>query len=436
MSSTVQTSPHSSIASISWMQAKCAWPASMHTYCRFWNNAMRGRHLRIRQTSARSSIYPVFASLLPNGATETDAEYMSICVELAKKALGCTSPNPLVGCVIVKDGHIVGQGFHPKAGEPHAEVFALRDAGTNAKGATAYVSLEPCNHYGRTPPCSSALIKARVNRVVVGMLDPNPIVAGKGVEALEKAGIEVVTGVETPSCEALNEAYIHRMLEKKPFVTLRFSVSLDGGFLESSSVDCNVGSYFSKLLQENDAVIVSDIALSDNPVLLSMEPGAKQPLRIVLSSDFKLPLESSVFDTSLAPTLVVASEQAVVADLDNISRRGGQSMDSLLREKGVDVVVLQELDLNSVLDVCYERGFCSVLLDSRGQEPTVFKNSLGKQALEEKVLQRVIVDICPCLCGHSRAGPGFIIDKGMMHLERISSRMSGSHVIIQGYLPK
>lgn len=416
---------------------------SSHTNCRFQRKAAILSHtstLRVRPPRAnhrvRWAVCSVASSCLPDGATEMDAEYMRMCIQLAKKALGFTSPNPMVGCVIVKDGHIVGQGFHPKAGEPHAEVFALREAGENAKGSTAYVSLEPCNHYGRTPPCTHALIQARVNRVIVGMLDPNPIVAGKGIDTLVKAGIEVIVGVETPSCQALNEAYIHRMLEKKPFATLRFSVSLDGAFLGSHSVDCSAGSYFSKLLQENDAVIVSDTALLDIPALLSAESGSKQPLRIVLSNRFDLPLESSVFDTSLAPTLVIASEQAVVADLESNGRKGGQSMDFLLREKGVEVVTLQELDLDSILDVCYQRGFCSVLLDSRGQDLSGFGNTLGRQALEEKVLQKLIVDISPTLYGHTRAGPGFTIDKEMLPLERVSSKMSGHDVIIEGYFPK
>ncbi|KAI5066530.1 hypothetical protein GOP47_0019154 [Adiantum capillus-veneris] len=397
-----------------------------------WNLGSIALELRPRMHPLRA----VLSASLPIGATEADAEYMHICVKLARKASGFTSPNPMVGCVIVKDGHIVGQGFHPKAGEPHAEVFALREAGENAEGATAYVSLEPCNHYGRTPPCTTALIKACVSKVVVGMLDPNPIVSGKGVETLKKAGIEVVPGVETPICEALNEAYIYRMLEKKPFVSLRFSVSLDGGFIESSSVDCSAGSYFSKLLQETDAVIVHDSALSDNPVLLSAETGSKQPLRIVLSHDLKLPLASSIFDTTSAPTLVIASEQAVVLDLEASSRTGSQSMESLLRERGIEVMVLQELSLMSVLDVCYERGFCSVLLDSRGRDPLGLHNPLGKLAVEERVVQKVIVDVFPTVTGHNRAGPGFVIDGGALPVERVRSRMSGSHVIIEGYLPR
>ncbi|GJN30091.1 hypothetical protein PR202_gb18370 [Eleusine coracana subsp. coracana] len=154
-------------------------------------------------------------------AGDMDRHYMRRCVELARKATGHTSPNPMVGCVIVRDGRVVGEGFHPKAGQPHAEVFALRDAGDLAENSTAYVSLEPCNHYGRTPPCTEALINAKVKEVVVGMTDPNPIVASKGIEKLRGAGIDVRVGVEEALCRELNEAYIHRMHTGKPFATLR-----------------------------------------------------------------------------------------------------------------------------------------------------------------------------------------------------------------------
>ncbi|KAF0930808.1 hypothetical protein E2562_035283 [Oryza meyeriana var. granulata] len=153
-------------------------------------------------------------------ASDMDELYMRWCVELARKAAGHTSPNPMVGCVIVRDSRVVGEGFHPKASQPHAEVFALRDARDLAKNATAYVSLEPCNHYGRTPPCTEAFINAKVKDVVVGMTDPNPIVAFKGIERLKSARIDVrLCTEEEASCRKLNEAYIHRMLTGKAFAT-------------------------------------------------------------------------------------------------------------------------------------------------------------------------------------------------------------------------
>ncbi|KAJ0112665.1 hypothetical protein Patl1_00432 [Pistacia atlantica] len=215
-----------------------------------------------------------------------DAFYMRRCVELARKAIGCTSPNPMVGCVIVKDGKIVGEGFHPKAGQPHAEVFALRDAGALAENATAYVSLEPCNHYGRTPPCTEAMIKAKVKRVVVGMVDPNPIVDSKGLDRLRDAGIDVTVGIEEESCKQLNEAFIHQMLTGKPFVTVRYSLSVNGHLLDQLGEGVTEsGGYYSQLLQEYDAIILSASLTEKFSIPASHEPGANQPLKIITATN-------------------------------------------------------------------------------------------------------------------------------------------------------
>ena len=145
----------------------------------------------------------------PKSVSAFDRAMMQRCLTLARQALGKTAPNPLVGSVVVKDGRIVGEGFHPGAGQPHAEVFALREAGIQARGATIYVSLEPCNHYGRTPPCSEAVVKAGLAKAIVGTVDPNPKVAGGGIARLREAGIEVVVGVEEEACRQLNEGSPH-----------------------------------------------------------------------------------------------------------------------------------------------------------------------------------------------------------------------------------
>jgi len=149
--------------------------------------------------------------------TSEDREYMQQAINLAKTAAGKTHPNPIVGAVIVKDGDVVGMGYHPKAGQPHAEVFALRAAGDRAEGATAYVSLEPCNHFGRTPPCSQALVKAKVSRVVIGMVDPDPRVSGGGLHTCKNAGMEVaiIGGAEEEACKQMNEDFIARVLAAK-----------------------------------------------------------------------------------------------------------------------------------------------------------------------------------------------------------------------------
>jgi len=157
-----------------------------------------------------------------------DQYWMQQAIELARLGQYSTKPNPNVGCVIVKDGQLIGEGYHPKAGQPHAEVFALRQAGEHAKGATAYVTLEPCAHYGRTPPCAEALVKAQVKKVVVACSDPNPLVAGKGVQILQAAGIEVETGLCVETAKTLNLGFLKAMSMGSPYVRLKIASSLDG----------------------------------------------------------------------------------------------------------------------------------------------------------------------------------------------------------------
>ncbi|BBN19590.1 diaminohydroxyphosphoribosylaminopyrimidine deaminase / 5-amino-6-(5-phosphoribosylamino)uracil reductase [Marchantia polymorpha subsp. ruderalis] len=374
------------------------------------------------------------SSPLPEGATPQDAEYMRMAVELARKAVGHTSPNPMVGCVIVKDGQIVGRGFHPKAGEPHAEVFALREAGKAAQGATAYVSLEPCNHTGRTPPCSQALVRARVGRVVVGTVDPNPLVGGKGVQTLQKAGIKVVVGVEEALCQATAEAFFHRIVTKKPFVSLRYTISMDGAVLRSQgTTSAEAGSNYSILLQENDAVIVTDKCILGNPKLLSSEAGAKQPLRVVVAKSLALPLDSHVFDTSSAPTLVITDANAISTDLQSNSRQSAESMESLLRSRGVDVVAMNEVNLDAVLDLLYQKGLNSVLLDSTLCN---IENYLGPLALSEQGPQKVVAVISPVLVGNRTDGPGFQFEDDNLKLERVTTKTCGGVVIVEGYVSK
>lgn len=165
---------------------------------------------------------------MPTPKHAQDAYFMMLAIEQARRGIYTTRPNPAVGCVLVKAGEVIGQGFHPKAGQPHAEVFALKDAGAQAVGATAYVTLEPCSHTGRTPPCAAALIHAKVARVVIAGLDPNPKVAGRGVEMLEQAGIEVTINVLTAQAEALNKGFLKAMRTQMPYVRLKIATSLDG----------------------------------------------------------------------------------------------------------------------------------------------------------------------------------------------------------------
>ena len=202
-----------------------------------------------------------------------DCYYMAWAIDTARQGLFTTRPNPAVGCVIVKDGKIIGSGFHPKAGEPHAEVFALREAGEQATGACAYVTLEPCSHTGRTPPCAAALIAAKVARVVVAGLDPNPNVAGRGIAMLQAAGIEVITGVMQAQAEALNTGFLKAMRSGLPYVRLKIATSLDGRTAmasgESKWITGSAARSDVQRLRARSAAIItgSETIIADNPSL-------------------------------------------------------------------------------------------------------------------------------------------------------------------------
>ncbi|KAG6434337.1 hypothetical protein SASPL_105962 [Salvia splendens] len=342
-----------------------------------------------------------------------DGYYMRRCVELARKAIGCTSPNPMVGCVIVKDGKIVGEGFHPKAGQPHAEVFALRDAGDLAENGTAYVSLEPCNHYGRTPPCSEALIKARVKNVVVGMVDPNPIVASTGVKKLQDAGIEVTVGVEEELCKRLNEAYIHYMLTRKPYVTLRYSMSLDGHLLDQLGEEAEeCGGYYSKLLQEYDAIIVSSSALAEkSSIPISKEPGANQPLKIVLSKCWNPLIKIPSPEDDAASKLLIVTEK-----------------DSAVQE-GIQTLLFEKISLLEILEHCKNQGLCSVLLDLTGNTLD-FEDTL-KEGFEQNLFQKVVVEVLPNLGGDHERYLSNVDLKGKV--KKLTSSVYGKSVLLEGY---
>jgi diaminohydroxyphosphoribosylaminopyrimidine deaminase / 5-amino-6-(5-phosphoribosylamino)uracil reductase len=363
-----------------------------------------------------------------------DSRMMRRCLELARRALGRTSPNPLVGAVIVKDGEIVSEGFHPRAGEPHAEIFALKAAGdravseeeNSARGATIYVSLEPCNHYGRTPPCSEALIAAGVSKVVVGMVDPNPLVAGGGIARLRAAGIEVVTGVEEEACQKLNEGFVNRILYKRPLGILKYAMTLDGKIATTTGhsawvTNPDARSEVHNLRAACDAVIVGgNTVRQDNPYLTSHQVGAHNPLRVVMSRHLNLPENARLWQTSEAPTLVLTEVDA------------NPDFKELLRQKGVEVVELTPLTPDKAMAYLYERGFCSVLWECGG--------TLAATALAQGAVQKILAFIAPKIIGGSNA-PTPVGDLGLttmteaISLERVSWRVVGSDCLVEGYLP-
>ncbi|MBF2004145.1 bifunctional diaminohydroxyphosphoribosylaminopyrimidine deaminase/5-amino-6-(5-phosphoribosylamino)uracil reductase RibD [Chlorogloeopsis fritschii PCC 9212] len=358
--------------------------------------------------------------------TDFDRAMMQRCLELARRALGRTSPNPLVGAVVVKDGEIVGEGFHPRAGEPHAEVFALKAAGANARGATVYVNLEPCNHYGRTPPCSEALIAAGVAKVVVGMVDPNPLVAGGGIARLRAVGIEVLVGVEEADCRKLNEGFIHRILYKRPLGILKYAMTLDGKIATTNGhsawvTNQEARSVVHQMRAACDAVIVGGNTVRlDNPRLTSHQQEAHNPLRVVMSRSLNLPEEANLWQTKEAPTLVLTEVGA-----NPIFR------EQLLKQ-GVEVVELSPLTPERAMAYLYERGFCSVLWECGG--------TLAASAIAQGAVQKVLAFIAPKIIGGSNAPTpvgdlGFTTMTEALSLESVQVRVVGADCLIEGYLP-
>lgn len=359
-------------------------------------------------------------------ANDFDSRMMLRCLELAAKALGRTSPNPLVGAVVVQNGEVVGEGFHPRAGEPHAEVFALKAAGEGARGSTIYVSLEPCNHYGRTPPCSEALINAGVSKVVVGMVDPNPLVAGGGIARLRAAGIEVVVGVEEAACRRLNEGFIHRILYQRPLGILKYAMTLDGKIATTSGhsawvTNQDARAEVHRLRAACDAVIVGgNTVRQDNPDLTSHNCNTHNPLRVVMSRSLNLPEQARLWDTREAPTLVLTEVGS------------SQTFQNMLREKGVEVLEFRSLTPEQVMTHLYERGFCSVLWECGG--------ILAANAIAQGAVQKIMAFIAPKIIGGNHA-PTPVGDLGLtsmtqaLPLEQVSWRIVGSDCLVEGYLP-
>ncbi|BAZ93582.1 pyrimidine deaminase [Thiohalobacter thiocyanaticus] len=330
-------------------------------------------------------------------ADADDIRYMSRALQLARRGLYTTDPNPRVGCVLVKDGEIVGEGWHERAGQPHAEVHALRAAGARARGATAYVTLEPCSHHGRTPPCSEALIGAGVDRVVAAMQDPNPQVAGEGLARLEAAGIVTESGVLASESAALNPGFIQRMRNGRPWVRCKLAMSLDGRTaLASGESQWITGpaarADVHRLRARSSAILTgSGTVLADDPSLTARPDGMDdsellQPLRVVL--DTRL---------TLAPTAKLLSQPGqtlVLTASDDAARR------QALEAAGAEVAVLpvrdDRLDLPAALRLLGERELNEVMVEAG---PT-----LAGAMLQAGLVDELIIYMAPQLLGDAARG--------------------------------
>ena len=350
---------------------------------------------------------------------------MQRCLHLASQAAGQTSPNPLVGAVVVDRGDIVGEGYHPGAGQPHAEIFALKAAGDRARSATLYVNLEPCNHTGRTPPCTEAIVAAGISRVVVGMIDPDPRVSGGGIERLRQAGLAITVGVEEVACQQLNEAFIYSVCHQRPFGILKYAMTLDGKIAASSGHSKWVTSpesraWVHRLRARCDAVIVGGQTVrQDNPQLTSHGQSEHNPARVVMSRALKLPQQAHLWQINSAPTLVFCD------------RSRDSKMQNHLEQLGVEVIVLPSLEPLSVLEHLQKRGLRSVLWESGGQ--------LSAQAIAQQCVQKVYAFIAPKLIGGIEA----LTPVGELGLAKMNEALCltgitidkiGPDIVIQGYL--
>lgn len=252
--------------------------------------------------------------------TSDEQNFMSRAIELAVQGQYSAKPNPCVGCVIVQHNQIVGEGWHAFAGEPHAEVHALKQAGDKASGATAYVTLEPCSHQGKTPPCANALINANIARVVVAMHDPNPLVSGQGIDKLREAGIDVSVGLMQEEAELLNPAFIHKMKTGQPFVMSKVAMSVDGKTAmasgESQWITCADAREDVHRLRAESGIVMTGVGtvLADNPQLTARDGlagrGVKQPHIVVLDSKLKTPLDAALLNNDTAVTLLTCNDDA------------------------------------------------------------------------------------------------------------------------------
>ena len=293
---------------------------------------------------------------------------MQLALKLASSAKGNTNPNPLVGAVLVKNGVIIGTGLHRKAGEPHAEVHAFQMAGEQAKDATLYVTLEPCSHYGKTPPCANLVKESGVKRVVVAMEDPNPSVAGRGIQLLRDAGIDVEVGLLKEKAYRVNERFIHNMIKNRPFVVSKFAMTLDGKIATASGhsqwvTDEAARADVHELRHEMDGILVGvGTVLKDNPMLTTrLQDGriGKHPTRIILDSQLQTPLFSHVANTEIAPTIIVTSMEAQDHKAQALEAQGVKIIRVPRLETG--------LELEAALRILYSEGITDILVEGGGE---------------------------------------------------------------------
>jgi len=354
----------------------------------------------------------------------TDEYYMKMALRLALRGEGWTSPNPMVGAVIVRDKQVIGRGYHRRYGEAHAEVNAINDASASVEGATFYVTLEPCSHHGKTPPCVDRIIEAKPSRVIIGTVDPNPLVSGKGIGALKKHGIETKVGVLEKQCEKLNEKFFKFMRTGMPFVTLKYAQTLDGRIASSTGHSRWISSepslkFAHRLRARHDAVLVGTGTVSaDDPDLRVRLVRGRNPLRVVAGSILRIPHSARILDNQdIAKTLIITGPSHGSDRLSIINEKGVETLTVDVDDKG-------KLDMKSLLSELGERQISSVLVEGGAGIITSF--------VEEGLFDRIIVITAPKILGRGieavgDLGVSRIDDCIALKIERV--RRNGEDVV-------
>ncbi|MEO5338962.1 MAG: bifunctional diaminohydroxyphosphoribosylaminopyrimidine deaminase/5-amino-6-(5-phosphoribosylamino)uracil reductase RibD [Magnetococcus sp. MYC-9] len=355
--------------------------------------------------------------------TQSDRHYMGQALRLAGRANGHTRPNPMVGCVIVRDGRVIGKGYHPRAGEPHAEVLALRQAGEAARGATLHVTLEPCNHHGRTPPCTEALLQAAVGRVVVAMIDPNPQVAGQGVQRLREAGIPVTVGVCQEEAMALNQPFLTWITQGRPMVTMKMAASLDGKTAthtgESQWITGALARrHVQRMRSRHDLILVGiGTVLADDPRLNCRLPGGRDPIRLVVDSTLRIPLQAAILTSSATADIWIATTERAPMER-RLALQAWAARRGTLQLLICRTLPSGRVDLGDLLAQLGQRGILSVLTEAGA--------ILNAALLDAELVDRLALFLSPQLIG-GQAAAGLLHGEGVARLAD-AHRLSGLRV--------
>lgn len=352
--------------------------------------------------------------------------FMKEAFILARKGYGNTSPNPMVGAVIVKNGKIIAKGYHKFAGAPHAEIVALKKAGKNSEGATLYVNLEPCIHYGRTPPCVPEIVRSKIKRVVIGMKDPNPLVNGKGIEELKKNKIEVISGILEKEAEELNEVFVKNMRKNLPFIGVKVAESIDGKIATKTGESKWITAEKSRKIVQKirygyDGIMVGiNTVIFDNPSLIARYKNFKIPYRIVLDSDLKIPLNSKIVNEE-------APEKTIIVTKIKKSKKMEK-----LKKKGVKIVSINEnTGFEKIIKILYTLGIRSILIEGGGETIA--------SAIFSDVVDKIYFFISPVIIGGRKAktsveGEGISSLKEVKRLKNVKIKKIGEDILITGYV--